>query len=62
MFQEDFETNDIWKHFKAVKNQRVYDLTYEYFGMSADFDYQKALEELERAFYSGNVTGGEAEK
>lgn len=62
MFQEDFETNDIWKHFKAVKNQRVYDLTYEYFGMSADFDYQKALEELERDFYSGNVTGGEAEK
>lgn len=51
MFEEDFETNDIWKHFDAVKNKRVYDLTYEYFGMSANFKYKKALNELEKDFY-----------
>lgn len=37
MFNEDFKTNDIWKHFKAVQAEKVYDLTYEYFGMSANF-------------------------
>ena len=47
MFQKDFEENDIWKHFDAVKNGRVYDLTYEYFGMSAKFNYPQALEELQ---------------
>lgn len=52
MFQDDFNSNDIWKHFEAVKNKKVYDLTYEYFGMSANFNYQKALKELEEDFYS----------
>lgn len=51
MFNEDFVTNDIWKHFDAVKNGRVYDLTYEYFGMSATFAYPKALEELQPILY-----------
>lgn len=51
MFQKDFEENDIWKHFQAVKEGKVYDLSYEYFGMSATFDYPKALEELEEIFY-----------
>lgn len=51
MFKEDFETNDIWKHFDAVKNGRVYDLTYEYFGMSATFKYPQALEELQPILY-----------
>ena len=55
MFEEDFETNDIWKHFGAVKNKRVYDLTYEYFGMSANFKYKKALNELEKDFYTQEV-------
>lgn len=50
MFQKDFEENDIWKHFQAVKDGRVYDLSYEYFGMSATFDYPKALEELAEIF------------
>lgn len=62
MFKKDFETNDIWKHFQAVKNQRVYDLTYEYFGMSADFNYKKALQELEKDFYPNTASGGETEK
>ena len=52
MFKDDFNSNDIWKHFEAVKNKKVYDLTYEYFGMSANFNYQKALKELEEDFYS----------
>ena len=51
MFNEEFETNDIWQHFDAVKNGCVYDLTYEYFGMSADFDYPEALEELQPMLY-----------
>ena len=51
MFNEDFATNDIWKHFSAVKNNRVYDLTYEYFGMSANFSYQDALQELQEILY-----------
>lgn len=51
MFKEDFETNDIWKHFEAVKNKRVYDLNYQRFGMSADFDYKEALEELQPLLY-----------
>ena len=51
MFNEDFKTNDIGKHFDSVKNGRVYDLTYEYFGMSATFRYPKALEELQPILY-----------
>ncbi len=51
MFREDFETNDIWKHFDAVQEGRVYDLTYELFGMSATFRYPEALEELQPMLY-----------
>lgn len=51
MFREDFDTNDIWKHFEAVQNGRVYDLTYEYFGMSAKFNYPDALAELQPILY-----------
>lgn len=51
MFKEDFETNDIWQHFDAVKNGRVYDLSYENFGMSAKFNYPDALSELQPILY-----------
>ena len=51
MFQEDFETNDVWKHFTAVQKGRVYDLTYELFGMSATFRYPEALKELQPMLY-----------
>lgn len=51
MFKEDFETNDIWQHFDAVKNGQVYDLTYELFGMSATFKYPDALAELQPILY-----------
>lgn len=53
MFNEEFNTNDIWKHFRAVEEGRVYDLSYEYFGMSAGFDYPEALEELQPILYGG---------
>ena len=51
MFREEFETNDIWKHFHAVQEGRVYDLSYELFGMSANFRYPEALEELQPMLY-----------
>lgn len=51
MFKKDFAENDIWKHFDAVKNGRVYDLTYDYFGMSAKFNYPDALNELQPILY-----------
>lgn len=51
MFKKDFATNDIWKHFQAVQEGRVYDLTYELFGMSATFRYPEALEELQPILY-----------
>lgn len=51
MFKKDFEENDIWQHFEAVKNGRVYDLTYELFGMSATFRYPEALDELQPILY-----------
>lgn len=51
MFNEEFKTNDIWKHFDAVANGRVHDLSYAYFGMSANFSYPQALEELQPLLY-----------
>ena len=51
MFKEEFETNDIWKHFRAVEEGRVYDLPYESFGMSAKFNYPAALEILGPMLY-----------
>ena len=51
MFNEEFATNDIWKHFRAVKEGRVYDLSYDKFGMSAQFNYPEALEELQPMLY-----------
>lgn len=50
-FAEEFETNDIWKHFDAVQNGKVYDLNYSHFGMSANFEYQDALADLDEIFY-----------
>ena len=40
-----------WKHFEAVQNARVYDLDNEKFGMSANFQYEEALKELETFLY-----------
>ncbi len=51
MFENEFSTNDIWKHFKAVENGKVYDLDNNKFGMSATFNYEEALKELEGFLY-----------
>lgn len=48
MFADEFKKNDIWKHFKAVQNNKVYDLDHEYFGMSARFNYKDAIAHLEQ--------------
>ncbi len=51
MFADEFATSDIWKHFTAVQEGRVYDLSYDKFGMSAAFSYQEALKELQPMLY-----------
>jgi iron complex transport system substrate-binding protein len=51
MFKEEFKTNDIWKNFRAVQEDRVYDLTPGNFGMSATFGYPEALKELDLILY-----------
>lgn len=51
MFQDEFQTNDIWKHFDAVKQNKVFDLDHQFFGMSATFRYQEALEALNPVLY-----------
>ncbi len=51
MFAEEFKTNDIWKHFKAVKEDKVYDLDPDLFGMSAKFNYPKAYKQLGEMLY-----------
>lgn len=51
MFEREFKENDIWKHFSAVQNGKVYDVDYMLFGMSATFDYPQALADLEPMLY-----------
>jgi len=51
MFNEEFKTNDVWKHFDAVKNNRVYDLEEELFGTTAALNVPEALEILNDIFY-----------
>lgn len=47
MFEDEFKENLIWQHFDAVKNNNVHQLQHEYFGMSANFEYPKAIEVLQ---------------
>ena len=51
MFDEEFKTNDVWKHFNAVKNGRVYDLEEELFGTTAALNVSEALQVLYEIFY-----------
>ena len=51
MFDEEFATNDVWKHFNAVKNGRVYDLEEELFGTTAALNVPEALNKLVEVFY-----------
>lgn len=51
MFDEEFRTNDIWKHFKAVQNDRVYDLPEDLFGTTGNMAVEEALEALADMLY-----------
>lgn len=51
MFKEEFEINDIWRHFRAVEDGCVYDLPYDQFGMSAKFNFPEALDTLQPMLY-----------
>ncbi len=51
MFKDEFAENDIWKHFDCVKKGEVYDLDYSKFGMSANFKYKEALNDLKEVLY-----------
>ena len=51
MFADEFSTNDIWQHFTAVQQGRVYDLDSSLFNMSANFNYDQALEQLQPMLY-----------
>ena len=51
MFDEEFKDNDIWKHFDAVKNDRVYDLDELLFGTTGNLQAAEALDELYKMLY-----------
>lgn len=51
MFDKEFAENDIWKHFNAVKNDRVYDLEERLFGTTANLFVVEALDELMGMLY-----------
>ncbi|MFD1884151.1 heme ABC transporter substrate-binding protein IsdE [Paenibacillus wenxiniae] len=51
MFDEEFKTNDIWKHFNAVQHGHVYDLPEPLFGTTASLSADQALDELVNMLY-----------
>nr|WP_237087970.1 heme ABC transporter substrate-binding protein IsdE [Paenibacillus bovis] len=51
MFDEEFKTNDIWKHFNAVQKGHVYDLPEPLFGTTASLNADAALDELVKMLY-----------
>lgn len=51
MFDKEFKTNDIWKHFNAVKNNRVYDLPEPLFGTTGNLKIAEAMDALVEMLY-----------
>lgn len=51
MFDKEFQENDIWKHFAAVQNNRVYDLEETLFGTTGNLAAAEALDELFAMLY-----------
>lgn len=49
--QSEFESNEAWQNFDAVKQNRVYALETGYFGMSANLEAGEALEKLVEILY-----------
>ncbi|WP_220094381.1 heme ABC transporter substrate-binding protein IsdE [Paenibacillus sp. YN15] len=50
-FEQEFRDNDIWRHFRAVQEERVFDLSNQIFGMSANLNYQEGLNQLREILY-----------
>lgn len=50
-FDKEFAENDIWKHFNAVKNGRVYDLEEPLFATTANLNITQALDQLLEMMY-----------
>lgn len=44
--EKEFQENSTWEYYDAVKNDEIYYLSSEMFGMSATFDWMKSLEYL----------------
>lgn len=53
MFDKEFKTNTVWKHFDAVKNDKVYDLSEPLFQTTANLQVDEALDYLQHIFYEG---------
>ncbi|HIW33341.1 MAG TPA: heme ABC transporter substrate-binding protein IsdE [Candidatus Paenibacillus intestinavium] len=51
MFDAEFKQNDIWKHFNAVKDERVYDLPEDFFGTTGNLAADEALDILAEMLY-----------
>jgi iron complex transport system substrate-binding protein len=51
MFDKEFKKNDIWKHFSAVQNNRVYDLPEELFPTTGNFAVGEALDATVKMLY-----------
>ncbi|WP_312890882.1 heme ABC transporter substrate-binding protein IsdE [Paenibacillus endophyticus] len=51
MFDKEFQKNDIWKHFKAVQNDRVYDLEEALFGTTGNLFAVDAMDALMEMLY-----------
>ncbi|WP_241674810.1 heme ABC transporter substrate-binding protein IsdE [Paenibacillus luteus] len=51
MFDKEFQKNDIWKHFKAVQNDRVYDLEESLFGTTGNLFAVDAIDALMGMLY-----------
>ena len=60
MFAEEFTTNDIWQHFRAVQEGHVDQLDYDTFGMSCTFEWPNALEVLKEILYDGTYESYDA--
>lgn len=49
--EEEFKTDSTWQYYDAVKNNEIYYLPSELFGMSATFDWTESLDYLKPILY-----------
>ena len=49
--EKEFETNPQWKKFKAVKENKVYDLDPKFFGVTGDIKIADSLEKMKDYLY-----------